>query len=97
MYNAKNAQKEVVYPDSLKLVRGVIRQVERGLSRVREECSSSEMMLKWLAKVDHYRDLLLQIANQTERRVINKELVHSSEKVASIFEENTQYYCERLS
>jgi hypothetical protein len=35
-------------------------------------------MLKWQAKVKHQKSLLLKIADQTERWVINKEKVHSS-------------------
>ncbi|NRB39901.1 MAG: ISNCY family transposase [Pseudomonadales bacterium] len=89
IFNAKNAQKERLYPELLKLVRVVQRQIERGLSMVKAQCSASEKMLKWQAKVEHYRDLLLKVVNQTERRVINKEKVHSSEKIVSIFEEHT--------
>ena len=89
IFNAKNVQKEVLYPDLLKLARIVLRQVMRGLAKVQAECASSESMLKWVAKVEHYRDLLLKVVNQTERRVINKEQVHSSEKIVSIFEAHT--------
>ena len=89
IFNAKNAQKEVLYSDLLKLTRVVLRQVKLALSKVNEECERSDKMLKWQAKIEHHRDLLLKIINQTVRRVINKEKVHSSEKIVSIFEEHT--------
>lgn len=46
-------------------------------------------MLKWQAKVEQQKSLLLKISDQTERRVINKEKVHSSEKIVSILEKHT--------
>ncbi len=49
----------------------------------------SDKILKWQADVEHYRNLLVEVIDQTERRVINKTKVHSSEKIVSIFEEHT--------
>ncbi len=79
----------MLYPDLLKLTRVVLRQVTLALSKVEKECEHSEKVLKWQDKVEHHRDLLLKVINQTERRVINKEKVHSSEKIVSVFEEHT--------
>ncbi len=44
---------------------------------------------KWLDQVERYRDLTLKVIHQTERRVIRKESVHSSEKIVSLFESHT--------
>jgi IS5 family transposase len=89
IFNAKNAQKEVLYPKLLKVVRVVLRQVELALSKVNEECGVSDKKIKWQTEVEHYRNLLVKVIDQTERRVINKTKVHSSEKIVSIFEEHT--------
>jgi IS5 family transposase len=89
IFNAKNTQKEALYPEQLKLVQLVLRQVERGLTQVKSKCEPSEKTLKWKTSVEHYRDLLLKVVKQTERRVIHKEVVHTSEKIVSIFETHT--------
>jgi hypothetical protein len=59
------------------------------LSKVNEQCECSDKMLKWKAKIEHHRDLLLKVINQTDLRVVNKGKVHSLEKIVSIFEEHT--------
>jgi IS5 family transposase len=89
IFNAKNTQKEALYPKLLKVVRVVLRQVELALSKVNEKCRNSNKTLKWQADIEHYRTLLIKVIDQTERRVINKEKVPSSEKIVSIFEEHT--------
>jgi hypothetical protein len=43
----------------------------------------------WVSQVEQYRDLTMKVINQTERRVIQKESVHSSEKIVSLFESHT--------
>ena len=89
IFNAKNAKKELLYPDLLKIGRVVVRQVERILLKVKNESEVSEKNYKWQLNVEHYRNLLLRVIDQTERRVINKEKVPSSEKIVSIFEDHT--------
>ncbi len=89
IFNAKKAKKDLLYLDLLKLVRVVLRQVERGLERVNAECVPTESMQEWIRDVKHYRDLTLKVVDQTERRVINKESVPSSEKIVSLFEEHS--------
>ncbi|VAW82403.1 elements of external origin; transposon-related functions [hydrothermal vent metagenome] len=89
IFNAKNAEKKVLYPILLKVVEVVLKQVERALIQVRKEGGSSVSMQKWISKVTHYKDLTLRIVNQTVCRVIDKEGVPSSEKIVSLFEEHT--------
>lgn len=88
IFNAKKAVKDVLYPDLLKLVNVVLRQVDRGLQQVRAE-SVSLATPAWIERVEHYRDLLLQVVNQTRRRVVDKEKVPTADKIVSIFEEHT--------
>jgi len=89
IFNAKKAKKEVLYLDLLKLVHVVLRQVERGLQQVNEECALTKSTQEWISQVEHYRDLTLKVVNQTERRIIDKESVPASEKIVSLFEEHT--------
>jgi IS5 family transposase len=44
---------------------------------------------EWINDVNHFRDLTLKVVDQTERRVIYKESVPSSEKIVSLFEEHS--------
>jgi len=45
--------------------------------------------LGWLADVRHYRDLILKVIHQTERRVFQGESVPATEKIVSLFEPHT--------
>ena len=89
IFNAKKAKKDVLYLDLLKLVRIVLKQVEKGLLQVSTECPATETVLKWINNVKHYRDLIRRVVDQTKRRVIDKESVPTSEKIVSLFEEHT--------
>lgn len=89
IFNAKNAEKEVLYPELLQLVSVVLKQTERGLKQSRENENSSVSTQKWIKELEHYRDLTLKIVDQTERRVIAKENVPSTDKIVSLFEPHT--------
>jgi len=89
IFNAKNTRKEVLYPNLLKLARVVLKQVDRGLDSVEEAVCDSDQKKKWILDIERYRDLTLKVISQTERRVIYKESVHSSEKIVSLFEPHT--------
>ena len=43
----------------------------------------------WQAQWQHYQPLILQIIDQTERRVLAKEKVPATEKIVSLFEEHS--------
>jgi len=43
----------------------------------------------WQAQLNHYKPLILNVIDQTERRVFQGEKVPSTEKIVSIFEEHT--------
>jgi IS5 family transposase len=86
IFNAKSAIKEALYPELLKLVRLVLKQVDRALIQIKNVPLLTESQKKWVNHIEHYRDLTLKIMGQTERRIINKENVPSSEKIVSLFE-----------
>lgn len=89
IFYAKNAEKEVLYPDLLKIVGVVLRQIERALTLVREGGIASSSAQKWINDVEHYRALMLKIVDQTQRRVFAEESVPSSDKIVSLFEPHT--------
>jgi IS5 family transposase len=39
--------------------------------------------------MEHYRDLMQQVIDKTKCRVIDKESIHSSEKLVGLFEPHT--------
>lgn len=88
IFNAKKAVKDALYLDLLKLVRVVLRQVEKGLRQVRA-ATRPLATAAWTEEVEHYRDLLLRVVNQTKCRVIDKKAVPTAEKLVSIFEPHT--------
>ncbi len=89
IFNAKNTVKEGLYPDLLKIASIVIAQVNRGIDIVTQQNTDSPKQRKWIDTLTHYRNLTLRIVNQTERRIIHKEKIPSSEKIVSLFEEHT--------
>lgn len=89
IFNAKNAEKAALYPDLLRVTRTVLRQVDRGLQSVTGDACHSPKKKAWLDEVAHYRNLILKVVAQTQRRVIAKESVPSSEKIVSLFEPHT--------
>ncbi|MDC0435495.1 transposase, partial [bacterium] len=64
-------------------------QLERAITKIRLETKMSEKAQSWIEEAEHYRSLLLQVVNQTQRRVFNNEKVPSSEKLVSLFEPHT--------
>jgi IS5 family transposase len=89
IFNAKKAEKEVLYPDLLRITRLVLRQADRGLHRVAETGCLTQSQQTWCRDLAHYRALAQQVVAQTERRVIQGERVPASEKLVSLFEPHT--------
>lgn len=89
IFNSKKADKDVLYPDLLKIARLVIKQAQRALDKVTEASNVTQSQQAWCQKLAHYRALAQQVVTQTERRVILEERVPSSEKIVSLFEPHT--------
>lgn len=85
IFNAKKAEKERLYPDLLHLATVVDQQAQRGLELVQNLPGAAD----WVAAVQHDRNLLRRVVDQTSRRVIHGERVPSSEKLVSLFEPHT--------
>lgn len=96
IFNAKRADKEVLYPKLLQVVGVVLKQVERSLLRIKLEGTACELQKKWRTQVEHYRNLLLKVVEQTQRRIFQGETVPASEKTVSLFEEHTDIIVKGL-
>ncbi len=89
IFNAKKAGKKTLYPKLLQIPGIVLKQVKRGLEAVEVGACDSDKKKQWVSQVEQYRDLALRVINQTERRVIQGQSVHSSKKIVSLFESHT--------
>ena len=89
IFNAKNTEKEALYPSLLKIMARVLKQVDSALIRVKETGAESVKKQKWIESVEYYRTLALKVVDQTQRRIIENEKVPSSEKIVSLFEPHT--------
>jgi IS5 family transposase len=89
IFNAKNKEKEYLYPELLKITQDVFKQVDRALSRVEIEGNHTQKTAQWMDEIKHYNSIAMRVYDQTERRVVHGEKVPASEKVVSLFEEHT--------
>jgi len=89
IFHAKKAEKDALYPDLLKCVATTLKQVERALAKVASEAPVASEANEWIFLVTHYRDLLLKVVDQTQRRVFDEQSVPASEKIVSLFEPHT--------
>lgn len=96
IFNAKAKEKAALYPDLLELTKTVVGQVDRGMNNVAEHGFYSAKRQKWENEIEHYRVLVLQVIEQTERRVIYGESVPSTEKIVSLFEPHTDVIVKGL-
>jgi len=86
----KKAEKQVLYPKLLACASITLKQVERAIQRVEAEVGGRDhSVVHWLHELRHYQDLLRQVIDQTQRRVLNDEAVPASEKLVSLFEPHT--------
>ena len=89
IFHAKKPIKDALYPNLLTCVSTTLKQLERAITKIRLETKMPEKAQSWIEEAEHYRSLLLQVVNQTQRRVFNNEKVPSSEKLVSLFEPHT--------
>ena len=89
IFNGKKSEKDRLYKELLPLTEQVIKQAEQAIIDVNEYPYADIYADYWIAEVEHYVELTVQVVDQTRRRVIYGESVPSNEKIVSIFEEHT--------
>ena len=89
IFHAKKAEKEQLYPKLLSCAHIVLKQVNRTLESLKQKLTDEESAVRWVHCVEHHRQLLCKVINQTQQRVYNDSPVASSEKIVSIFEPHT--------
>jgi IS5 family transposase len=89
IFYGKKHEKDQLYPELIELSKRVVRQSEKATDQVQDQCSDRQRAQRWLDEVKHYRQLLVRVIDQAERRVIQGEAVPASEKLVSLFEPHT--------
>ncbi len=87
--SARGAQRRAeLYQDLLEVVARTLGYLEQAQAKV-AACPDIIWPLAWIAEADHYRSLIGQVVDQTQRRVFFGETVPAGEKVVSLFEPHT--------
>jgi IS5 family transposase len=89
IHSARGPQRRaVLYQDLLDVVTKTLGYLEQAQAKV-VVCPDIIWPLAWIAEADHYRSLIGQVIDQTQRRVFLGETVPAGEKVVSLFEPHT--------
>jgi len=86
IFHGNYEKKQILYGELIGCAYVVLDQVSRALTRVQLEGTKQVETGKWINEVFHYRSLLQQVIDQTQRRVFNDEKVPADEKIISLFE-----------
>ena len=89
IFYGKKAEKDELYEQLIPLAKQVIKQSDRAIAQVQQQCQLETLSQPWIDKVKHFRDLLNTVIDQTERRVFNNEKVPATQKIVSLFEPHT--------
>ena len=88
IFYGKKAEKDILYAELILLAKRVIKQTDRAIAQVQESARKG-LSQPWIDQIVHYRELLLRVIDQTERRVFYGESVPAAEKIVSLFEPHT--------
>lgn len=87
--SARTAKRRaVLYQDLLDAVARTLDYLEQAQAKVAAD-PEAVWRLAWRAQADHYRGLIGQVIDQTQRRVFLGETVPAGDKVVSLFEPHT--------
>ena len=89
-YTRGQDKKARLYRDLIEVTRKSLGYVENASLRlVAVSLTQPLACAAWQAQWNHYRSLILQVIDQTERRIFAQEKVPASEKIVSLFEEHS--------
>ena len=88
IYTRGQDKKARLYRDLIEVTKKSLGYVEAASLRL-EVLGDSLACEAWQAQWQHYRSLIMQVIDQTERRVFGKEKVPASDKIISLFEEHS--------
>lgn len=96
IFYGKKVAKERKYKELIPLAKRVVKQSHRAVEQVNSKGDHSLDVMFWIEQIVHYRDLLEQVIDQTERRVLNGDCVPALEKIVSLFEPHTDIIVKGL-
>jgi IS5 family transposase len=88
IYTRGQDKKARLYRDLIEVTKKSLGYVENASLRL-AMLTDSMAYEAWQSQWIHYRSLILQVIDQTERRVFAKEKVPASDKIISVFEEHS--------
>ncbi len=88
-YTRGQDKKAVLYQDLLQVTRMSLSYIDPVYQALAASSAGPAHCALWFAEVNHYRGLIRQVIDQTERRVFKGEKVLAQEKLFSLFEEHT--------
>lgn len=89
-YTRGRDKKNRLYRDLIEATRKSLEYAEQASKKLLSVIPFHPMRCQlWQAELAHYKPLILNVIDQTERRVFQGEQVPASEKIVSIFEEHT--------
>jgi IS5 family transposase len=89
-YTRGQEQQRSLYRDLVEVTTKTLGYVEAAGLQLRVALAGEPTAVAlWQAQVDHYRPLIRQVLEQTQRRVFQGEQVPAAEKIVSIFEAHT--------
>ena len=86
VYTRGKDKKARLYRDLLEATTNTLAYLEQAKISVTLTSSASLQAEQWHAQVEHYKPLIMQVIDQTQRRVFQGEKVPVSDKIFSIFE-----------
>jgi len=89
IFNGGSKKRKARYKDLIAITKKVCTYLEDAKLRVPKTGEVSLACLSWHGEVEKLLPLTLQVLNQTERRILQKEKVPVAEKIFSIFEPHT--------
>jgi transposase, IS5 family len=88
-YTRGQDKKAKLYQDLLQVTRMSLAYIDPVYQALAVSSADPAQCAGWLAEVNHYRGLIEQVIDQTERRVFQGETVPAQEKLFSLFETHT--------
>jgi len=88
-YTRGKDKQQALYRDLVALTQATLGYLEHSVTRLRRSGAEPTALLAWQAEVEPFVPLIVQVIDQTQRRVFNGERVPAAEKVVSLFEPHT--------
>lgn len=88
-YTRGKDKKQPLYRDLIKLTQATLAYLENSAACLSGSGTDVLALIAWQAEVERLKPLILQVIDQTRRRVFNEESVPAHEKIVSLFEPHT--------